>query len=101
VPSPSPVVTPAPQNPPPFTTDDRKEAEEAAQNQANTRSASPKTGTRSKGSATPAFRPLEGPPPAISPEKQQRLGELLRRYQADEITPAQYHAERAKILAQP
>ena len=31
----------------------------------------------------------------------QRLAELLRRYQADEITPLEYHTERAKIIAEP
>jgi hypothetical protein len=44
---------------------------------------------------------MEGPPLPISADKQRRLGELLRRYQADQVTPAQYHAERAKILAEP
>jgi hypothetical protein len=29
----------------------------------------------------------------------QKLSALLHRYQADQITPEQYHAERAKILA--
>jgi hypothetical protein len=33
--------------------------------------------------------------------KQQRLNELLEQYRADKLTPAQYHAERAKILAEP
>jgi|GEM_PF-1402859 len=33
--------------------------------------------------------------------KEEKLAELLRRYRADEITPHQYHQERAKILAEP
>jgi hypothetical protein len=33
--------------------------------------------------------------------KAQRLAELLEKYRRDEITPAQYHAERARILADP
>jgi colicin import membrane protein len=33
--------------------------------------------------------------------KEQKLADLLRRYRADEITPAQYHAERARIIAGP
>jgi hypothetical protein len=33
--------------------------------------------------------------------RDQKLAELLRRYQADEIGPAEYHSERAKILAEP
>jgi len=33
--------------------------------------------------------------------KEQKLADLLRRYQADEITPYEYHLERAKIVAEP
>ena len=33
--------------------------------------------------------------------KEQKLADLLRRYQADEITPYEYHMERAKIIAEP
>jgi hypothetical protein len=42
-------------------------------------------------------------PPAlpISADKHQRLEALLQKYRADQITPEQYHAERAKILAEP
>ena len=40
------------------------------------------------------------PAPMLS-DKEQRLAGLLRRYEADEITPMQYHAERAKIMAEP
>ena len=47
------------------------------------------------------FPPLEGPPLPVSYEKQQKLGELLQRYKADQVTPEQYQAERAKILAGP
>jgi hypothetical protein len=50
---------------------------------------------------SPAFPPVEGPPLPISAAKDQRLQELLRRYKADEITPEQYHQQRAKILAEP
>jgi hypothetical protein len=50
---------------------------------------------------TPAFQRLEGPPPPVSADKQQKLANLLRRYQADEVTPAEYQQERAKILAEP
>jgi hypothetical protein len=44
---------------------------------------------------------LPVPAPAISAEKDQRLKELLSLYAADAISPEQYHAQRAKILAQP
>ena len=33
--------------------------------------------------------------------RDQKLADLLRRYKADEISPADYHSERAKILAEP
>jgi hypothetical protein len=45
------------------------------------------------------FTPIQGPPLPISEDKQQQLAELLRKYRADELTPEQYHAERARILA--
>ncbi|MGA2661765.1 MAG: hypothetical protein ABSH34_30145 [Verrucomicrobiota bacterium] len=48
-----------------------------------------------------AFKPLEAPPSAVSVEKQQKLSDLLRKYKADEVTPEQYHEQRAKILAEP
>ena len=48
-----------------------------------------------------AFPPLQGPPPSISADKEQRLQELLRKYKADQITPEEYHQQRAKILAGP
>jgi hypothetical protein len=47
------------------------------------------------------FPPLKGPPPAVAADKEQRLQELLRKYKADQITPEQYHLQRAKILAEP
>jgi hypothetical protein len=48
-----------------------------------------------------SFPPLQSPPPAIGADKEQRLQELLRKYKADQITPEQYHQDRAKILAEP
>jgi len=50
---------------------------------------------------TASYKPIEGPAAPVSAQKQQRLHELLSRYQADQITPEQYHSERAKILAAP
>jgi hypothetical protein len=47
----------------------------------------------------PSFKNPEGPASPFSTDKQQQLSDLLRKYQADEITPEQYHQERAKILA--
>jgi hypothetical protein len=48
-----------------------------------------------------SFPPLQGPPPAVAADKEQRLQELLRKYRADQITPEDYHQQRAKILAEP
>lgn len=49
----------------------------------------------------PVFETIQGPPSPLSQEKQQRLDALLAKYKADQITPEQYHAERAKIMAEP
>lgn len=45
--------------------------------------------------------PLPTPPPAVSSSKEMQLQQLLQRYMDDQITPEQYHDQRAKILAQP
>ena len=37
----------------------------------------------------------------ISAEKQKQLSSLLMLYQADSITPQEYHEKRAKILSEP
>jgi hypothetical protein len=47
------------------------------------------------------FPPLKGPPLGISDEKAQRLQGLLQQYKMDLVTPEQYQAARAKILAEP
>ncbi len=75
-----------------------KAREKAAQTEAEERAQTRKT--RVTGfSKNLNFPALEGPPLPISPEKQQQLAELLRRYKADQISPEEYHAERAKILS--
>jgi hypothetical protein len=48
-----------------------------------------------------AFPPIPAPPAAVSAEKEQRLAELLRKYKAEEITPEEYHVQRAKIMSEP
>jgi hypothetical protein len=48
-----------------------------------------------------SFPPLQAPPSSVSAAKQQRLNDLLYKYKADQITPEQYHQQRAKILAEP
>ena len=57
----------------------------------------PKPASAPKG--MPVFEPLQGPPSSVPAEKQVLLAALLQKYLADQITPDQYHAERAKILA--
>ena len=72
----------------------RKQMEPARKEQATTKPLSDPRGTRQ-------YQPLESPAVPFSAEKQAKLAELLRRYQADEVTPEQYHSERAKIVAAP
>jgi hypothetical protein len=55
-------------------------------------SASPATATAS------ASAP---PPSGVSPDKEQRLYQLLQDYKADKLTPFEYHTQRAKILSEP
>jgi hypothetical protein len=75
----------------------RKQAEQAARTQASRRQKPPKPSS----TPVPAFSPLEGPALPISADKQQRLSDLLQKYQTDQISPEQYHQQRAKILAEP
>jgi hypothetical protein len=49
----------------------------------------------------PAFPPIQAPPPTVSADKQQRLADLLRKYKAEELTPEEYHQQRAKIMSEP
>jgi hypothetical protein len=44
---------------------------------------------------------LTGPPSSLSPAKQQKLDELLQQYRTDQLTPQQYHEQRAKVLSEP
>lgn len=48
----------------------------------------------------PGEVPMVAPALPISGSKEQRLEQLLQQYKADQITPEQYHAQRAKILAE-
>lgn len=49
----------------------------------------------------PAPAPISSTAYTNALSKEQRLADLLRRYQADEITPYEYHMERAKIVSEP
>jgi hypothetical protein len=46
------------------------------------------------------FLPV-APPSSLPATKEARLAQLLQQYKADQITPEQYHLERAKIIAEP
>ena len=94
-----PTLAPSPGFAAPAAPNSEVDAMRAAQTQAATEPQAEKKSKTRRGRVAPAFPQLQGPPLSISAEKQQRLQELLRRYQADEISPAQYHEERAKILA--
>lgn len=55
-----------------------------------------------KSTSPPVTVQMPTPPqPALSGTKEQKLAELLRSYKNDEISPADYHKERARILAGP
>lgn len=49
----------------------------------------------------PAFAPLEAPASSLPSSKEQRLQDLTDKYKADQISAEEYHAQRAKILAEP
>jgi hypothetical protein len=83
-----------------------REAKEAAEKQAAEEKAAAKDKAHAEKSAMHASKkgsstlePLKGPPSPLTPEKQSRLKDLLDQYMADQLTPEQYHAQRAKILA--
>lgn len=46
------------------------------------------------------FPPIQPPPPPVSPAQVAQLQALLQKYDANAITPEQYQAERAKIMAE-
>ena len=43
---------------------------------------------------------VKAPPLPIPSTKEERLAQLLKQYKADEITPQEYHQQRAKIMAE-
>jgi len=55
----------------------------------------------SKPQPGPSLPPLQAPPARLSAAKQQKLDQLLQLYRSDQITPQEYHDQRAKILAEP
>lgn len=66
--------------------------------------AAPQPGSRTGNSyqgADLGLKPIAPPPLPISASKADRLAALLRKYQADQVTPQEYHQQRAAILAEP
>jgi hypothetical protein len=47
------------------------------------------------------MKPIAAPALPISASKDARLQALLQKYEADQITPEEYHQQRAAILAEP
>lgn len=45
------------------------------------------------------LQPIQPPPAPVTAQQQEELQSLLQRYEADQVTPDEYQAERAKILA--
>jgi translation initiation factor 2 gamma subunit (eIF-2gamma) len=47
------------------------------------------------------LKPIEAPLLPVSATQQAQLQALLEKYKANQITPEEYHNQRAEILAQP
>ncbi|MEO7676262.1 MAG: hypothetical protein ABIV39_05805 [Verrucomicrobiota bacterium] len=86
-----------------------KAKEEAIKKRAATQSAPANVSTEKSNAVNAAVqsnsKPSKKPTPVVpvpdASTKEGRLADLLRRYKADEITPHDYHLERAKIIAEP
>jgi hypothetical protein len=98
VPGPSATIalpSPPPQEPPAFRT---------AQDQlpSSTQVVIPKRKAPRQPTVAPsAFPPFDPVAPRVTGSKAEQLQRLLERYRADEVTPQQYHEQRARILAEP
>lgn len=60
-----------------------------------------KAKSASSSTAELTFTPIQGPSSGLPAEKEAKLKALLDLYVADQVTPTQYHEQRAKILAEP
>ncbi len=76
-----------------------QEAKKQTDSQPETPAPAPARAAPASTQAAPAAAP--GPGSGAEMTRDQKLADLLRRYKADEISPADYHSERAKILAEP
>ena len=59
------------------------------------------TASRVPAATAPGFKPITAPALPINMTKAGKLDWLLSQYKADQITPEQYHKQRAEILGQP
>jgi hypothetical protein len=76
----------------------RKKAEAELQASEKKEKATSATAKPAPSATTPAAAKASAAGPAT---KEERLADLLRRYKNNEITPYQYHTERARILSEP
>jgi hypothetical protein len=95
LPSPSPVVMPAPQKNPGFFSHIlhpfRRTGQPTVVEEQRVQPAAPEKNN-------PGFAPIEPPPVPVSPEQEAQLQDLLQKYKADQITPDEYQAQRAAII---
>jgi len=62
----------------------------------------PATGAdKSYAGADLGMKPMTAPASPLSASKEERLAALLTKYKADQISPEEYHQQRAAILAEP
>ena len=66
-----------------------------------TTTASGATFTPATAAAVPGYQPIQVPPSSLTGTKEARLATLLQQYKTDQITPEQYHKQRAAIIAEP
>jgi hypothetical protein len=95
--------TAAAQSAPAAKAEKKKKADKkkAAATQAATSKASTNAPAMKPAKQPAALQPISGPASPLSADKQKRLADILAQYRADKITPQEYHAQRAKILAEP
>lgn len=109
----APMVAPAPvalEYTPPVAPDDgaiaRTRADQSPAPSVRTRARAPRSSSVAfpeapAPSVAPSIRSPEAPPSPVPATKELELAELLRKYRADEISPEEYHQQRAAILARP
>lgn len=97
--APNPLVTPAGQEDP-EAAKMREALQQRMSQEAVTAAAVAETKATAPQAVNPEYVPLTAPALPISASKEQRLQQLLQQYKADQITPEEYHAQRAKIIAE-